>query len=939
MRTLPLSLLLLAACSDAGLTKHNAIPTVEISSHVDGDTVREGFPESLRGVVGDADHDLTELVVTWRVDGTTACEGAAPDSTGLVTCDTAFAAGGGSVILEVRDPDGGSDSARVTLDVQPTDAPVAELTAPVAEGTYYSDRLITFAGTASDAEDPAEALTVRWETSALGDLGLTSTITSAGAVEAFGNLPEGEHALSMVVTDTTGRIARDSVIVRVGPPNSAPTCAITAPTDGAAARSAETIRFEGTVGDVDVPAERLSVAWSSDRDGAFGSSTPDTDGTVRLPYGALTVGTHLVTLAVSDDVGARCTDSIYVTVGTPPVLVVDSPGGGDVVNLGEGMLFSATVSDAEDIPSDLALTWVSDVDGVLWTGMADAMGASRFSSTTLSAGPHVIAVTVTDTDGLSASALVDITVNETPTAPTVTIAPDPAVTTDDLLATASGSVDPDGSGAITYAYTWYEDGVRIGASTTDTLPASATTKHRTYRVEVTPNDGTGDGDVGWAERTVDNSAPVLSGPTLSTATPHIGDTLTCAAAASDADADSVSVTYAWSDGSSGTTLRVTTAYRAGDVITCTATADDGDGGVTVASASATVVNADPVVSSVAITPSSPRTNDTLTASASTSDPDGDPLTVTYDWSVDGSVVASGSSATLAGATWFSKGQVVAVTVTATDGSASASATSASVTVENTPPGAPVVAISPTSPVEAVDALRCLVTTASSDADADPVTYSASWTVDGVAYTATTSTTFAGDTIPASATAAGDVWTCTVTPDDGDDTGTTASASVTVRSASTDYVLFVTDQFIDGSRSLSSRSAADAYCASYAAANGIRGSDFRIVYSTPSENARDYLPYDSTAGDRVYDRYGTRIDGGDLWGSSRVTLTDMKSWTITSTGNDGRFTSCSGSYPSGSWPICQYCSQKFACGSSSDDPFAPGSCCWTGTRAVVCMGAR
>ena len=159
--------------------------------------------------------------------------------------------------------------------------------------------------------------------------------------------------------------------------------------------------------------------------------------------------------------------------------------------------------------------------------------------------------------------------------------------------------------------------------------------------------------------------------------------------------------------------------------------------------------------------------------------------------------------------------------------------------------------------------------------------------------------------------------------------------------SQDYVLFVTNSFLGSASSswLTNRAAADAYCASFASANGIAGSDFRIVYSTAAEDAKDYLDYDAAAGDKVYDRYGTRVDGGDLWGSGRVTLTDMKSWTITGTNSDGEYTSCSGGYPAGSWPICQYCSQKFACGSSSDDPFAPGACCWTGTRAVVCMGVQ
>jgi len=156
--------------------------------------------------------------------------------------------------------------------------------------------------------------------------------------------------------------------------------------------------------------------------------------------------------------------------------------------------------------------------------------------------------------------------------------------------------------------------------------------------------------------------------------------------------------------------------------------------------------------------------------------------------------------------------------------------------------------------------------------------------------------------------------------------------------SRNYVLFVTDTFISSSEStwLESRDDADAYCASYAEDNDIDGIDFRIIYSTPDEDARDYLDYVPET-DVVYDRYGTLIDDVDLYDGSSPILPDMKSWTIVGSGTDGRFMECSGSYPSGSWPICQYCDTKFACGSSTAALFNPASCCWTGNRAIACMG--
>jgi large repetitive protein len=154
---------------------------------------------------------------------------------------------------------------------------------------------------------------------------------------------------------------------------------------------------------------------------------------------------------------------------------------------------------------------------------------------------------------------------------------------------------------------------------------------------------------------------------------------------------------------------------------------------------------------------------------------------------------------------------------------------------------------------------------------------------------------------------------------------------------TEVVLFVTDTFLGSAEAtwLWSRDDANAYCADYAADNGIAGTDFQIVYSNPEEDARDYLTY--LPGTPVLDRYGAVLDSIDLWDGSDIRLPDMKSWTISGTWDDGRYHECAGGYDPGIWPICQYCANKFACGSSSDNPFKPSACCWTGTRAVVCMG--
>ncbi len=91
---------------------------------------------------------------------------------------------------------------------------------------------------------------------------------------------------------------------------------------------------------------------------------------------------------------------------------------------------------------------------------------------------------------------------------------------------------------------------------------------------------------------------------------------------------------------------------------------------------------------------------------------------------------------------------------------------------NTAPGAPELAILPADP-SAEGYLHCLVTTPSSDPDQDAVSYSFSWEREG---------SDAGIDLPVVAPAqmtAGETWVCTATPWDGQETGATASAQVTL----------------------------------------------------------------------------------------------------------------------------------------------------------------
>jgi hypothetical protein len=208
--------------------------------------------------------------------------------------------------------------------------------------------------------------------------------------------------------------------------------------------------------------------------------------------------------------------------------------------------------------------------------------------------------------------------------------------------------------------------------------------------------------------------------------------------------------------------------------------DDGkDGGTASATASVTISNQAPTISSVSLSPDPVYTNDTLTVSATIEDDDGDTLTTSYDWYVEDALVQSGSDNTLDGEDWFDKDDEVYVVITVNDEIETSSAISETITIENTPPEAPEVSIDPEELQAGTDDLVCVIDTDASDEDGDSISYTIEWDVDGTEYTSATTTYYTDDTVPAEDTNGEDVWICTITPSDGDEDGDSASASLTI----------------------------------------------------------------------------------------------------------------------------------------------------------------
>jgi hypothetical protein len=183
-------------------------------------------------------------------------------------------------------------------------------------------------------------------------------------------------------------------------------------------------------------------------------------------------------------------------------------------------------------------------------------------------------------------------------------------------------------------------------------------------------------------------------------------------------------------------------------------------------------NSLPVLSSVELWPAEPYTDSTLSCEAGeASDPDNDPIELTWHWFINGIPQTRFTESTLSG-DHFNKGDRISCAATPYDGRIGGSqVVSAEVEVLNSPPSGPTIVIEPSSPTPG-DLLQCVVLSRGEDPDGDLVIHRFDWTQDGerVASTLLESKDNVLDTVPPGMIGAGETWACTVVTYDGEDEG-------------------------------------------------------------------------------------------------------------------------------------------------------------------------
>lgn len=196
--------------------------------------------------------------------------------------------------------------------------------------------------------------------------------------------------------------------------NTLPTAQILQPGNGDSVSLAAPITLAGSVADLeDAPPDLLAV-WSSDLDGMLFDDAPDAQGVTRFDTQELSVGQHVITLTVTDTVGADSFASVLliVTPGqTAPTLEITAPDADELGRTDEAMTFEATVADPDDAVADLLVAVSSDQDGELCAPTPDADGRVSCDAI-LSEGPHTLTFTVTDPAEQTATATVSVLIED-----------------------------------------------------------------------------------------------------------------------------------------------------------------------------------------------------------------------------------------------------------------------------------------------------------------------------------------------------------------------------------------------------------------------------------------------------------------------------------------------------------------------------------------------
>ena len=581
---------------------------------------------------------------------------------------------------------------------------------------------------------------------------------------------------------------------QVGSNNSAPEATIELPSVGTEVLEGREVTFRGAVEDRGTAVLELEVRWTSSIDGELSADAADGEGVTEFSTRDLTAGTHTVTLLVRDGAGASDEDTVELLVrpNEPPGITIQSPTTEGVYYSNLPVTLQATVTDLEDVPENLRITWAIVGGSTLAADLApDSTGAST-TSTTMAQGTYLLVATATDTSERTATATVTIGVGPPNTPPTC-----------EIVSPESGSSTPVGDLVILEGFVSDIDvpadylevsfsssvdgplGDALASSSGEVALPTSSLGSGTHSITMNVADEVGGTCSDFIILTMSNPPTAIISTPAGNETFNDTDTIALAGTVQDNEDASNTLGAEWSsnlDGSlgasspdsAGAVARSVSGLSPGaHLLTLTATDSMG---LTGTDTVAVDINASPTAPTVSISPASPANDDSLTVNLDTpsTDPDAGPAPIvyTYSWTRNGNPMPAFAGQISIAAADTSTTDTWAVEVTATDGLATSAAGSASVTVVNSPPTIGSVTITPS--VGLSTSIFSCSPSGWYDADGDSESYSYEWYAGGTSIAGASSSTYTP-----TGQLAGTQLTCAVTPTDSGGSGGSVSSGPAV----------------------------------------------------------------------------------------------------------------------------------------------------------------
>jgi myo-inositol-hexaphosphate 3-phosphohydrolase len=360
----------------------NTKPVVRIVRPAPGSVVVDGDTVALAATGFDLEEGNLGGRIAWRSDLSGSLGSGEAIAVVLVP-------GMHTITAEVVDGGGlaGVAVTTVTVDRSPTLAIVQ----PASGEVFLPGEPVRLGATAADSEDGDLGAAIQWTSDLDGPLG-------SGASIDVTSLRLGTHGITASVLDAAGSMATDSTTVIVNAP---PVVTVLLPAPGETVPAGSPVLLSGAASDPEDGDLTGAIVWSSDRDGLLGSGAGLS--------AALSAGLHLIEATVTDAFGIASRTGVALTViDEPPTLTILAPTDGTMVDEGEMLLLSASALDRVDGNLGDAITWTSDLDGLVGTG-------ALTSTSTLGPGQHQITASVTDGAGQVAAASVGVSVTATRT--------------------------------------------------------------------------------------------------------------------------------------------------------------------------------------------------------------------------------------------------------------------------------------------------------------------------------------------------------------------------------------------------------------------------------------------------------------------------------------------------------------------------------------------